>query len=328
MTIPSIGKLPAGDELKEIIRSLALAAGFIRPRFLAPFDPGALVSFSAPVSGNYRQGAPSLLVCALVYGNQGSGGDQGPKGNQGSGGDREPGQAPAAGDARIAPFAQRNYYREGVKRLRLISRELRARYGGEKRDFRVLCNSPIPEKPLAAASGLGFPGRNGLILTAEAGSLFIIAAMTLPFALESDGPEKPGPFPLCAGCGGDKPPCAAACPTGALRGDGTMVLERCIQWYASGKGATVPPEVAARWGGRLYGCTECQDGCILNRRPIPGVDSEEGPLPAAFPAAELLALSDGEIKARFQGTALGLSWLGPEAIRRNARLAGGQGSRV
>jgi epoxyqueuosine reductase len=306
----SIDKLPDKDTLKGIIRSLALAAGFIRPRILAPFEPGDWgVSGLGGPPENYRRGAPSLLVTALVYGNQ------------------NPAEAPAAaGEARIAPFARRNYYREGVKRLRLLSRELRSRYGGQKPDFRVLCNSPIPEKPLAAASGLGFLGRNGLMLTAEAGSLFIIAAMTLPFALEGDGPEEPGeggggPFPLCASCDRENPPCAAACPTGAVRGDGTLSLERCIQWYASGKGAAVPPEVAVRWGKRLYGCTDCQDACVRNRRPIPGVCVAEGALPASFPAAELLALSDEELKARFKGTALGLSWLGPEAIRRNARLA-------
>jgi epoxyqueuosine reductase len=314
MTMPSIDNLPDKNELKGIIRSLALAAGFIRPRIIAPFEPEAWGAALEPgseggfqVPENYRQGAPSLLVSALVYGNQGSG------------------APPAEGDVLIAPFAQRNYYREGVKRLRLVSRELRSRYGGKKRDFRVLCNSPVPEKPLAVASGLGFWGRNGLVLTAEAGSLFIIAAMTLPFALERDIPEDPGrggPFPLCAACSPDRPPCAAACPTGALRGDGTLSRERCIQWYASGKGPAVPPEVAARWGRRLYGCTGCQDGCIRNHRPIRGVLSEEGPLPASLPAAELLTLSDGEIRARFKGTAMGLSWLGPEAIRRNAELAG------
>ncbi|MDR3167566.1 MAG: iron-sulfur protein [Treponema sp.] len=298
------------DKRKEIIRSLALAAGFIRPRILAPFHPetpdfrGLRSGGDPGIPDNYRQGAPSLLVCALVYGNQ----------------DR--GEAPAEGELQIAPFARRNYYREGVKRLGQISRELRSRYGGKKSDFRILCNSPVPEKPLAVASGLGFWGRNSLVVTAEAGSLFIIAAMTLPYILESDRPEKTAdPFPLCAGCGEDNPPCVAACPTGAVRGDGTLALERCIQWYASGHEGAVPPEVAARWGRRLYGCTGCQDGCILNRRPIPGVISDEGPLPASLPAAELLALSDGEMKARFKGTALGRSWLGPETIRRNAELA-------
>jgi epoxyqueuosine reductase len=312
MAAPSKDKFADRHDLKEIICSLALAAGFIRPRILAPFEPGAwgASAHGGEVPENYRQGAPSLLVTALVYGNQG------------------PAEPPAAeGEALIAPFARRNYYREGVKRLRLLSRELRSRYGGQRSDFRILCNSPIPEKPLAAASGLGFWGRNGLIITPEAGSLFIIAAMTLPFSLERDGPEKVealegcGPFPLCAGCDGDNPPCAAACPTGAVKGEGVLALERCIQWYASGKGAAVPPEVEARWGRRLYGCTECQDACVWNRRPIFGVNTGEGPLPASFPAAELLALSDGEIKARFKGSALGLSWLGPESIRRNAALA-------
>jgi epoxyqueuosine reductase len=309
MGTASIDKLPDKDALKGIIRSLALSAGFIRPRILAPFEPDARgVSGPGGPPENYRQGAPSLLVAALVYGNQ------------------EPAEAPAAeGEARIAPFARRNYYREGVKRLRLLSRELRSRYGGQRRDFRILCNSPIPEKPLAAASGLGCLGRNGLILTAEAGSLFIIAAMTLPFALEGDGPEWPGEggsFPLCAGCDRENPPCAAVCPGGAVRGDGTLSLERCIQWYASGKGAAVPPDLAARWGRRLYGCTDCQDACVRNRRPIQGVRAGEGALPGSFPAEEILALSDEELKARFKGTALGLSWLGPEAIRRNAKLAG------
>ncbi|MDR3337923.1 MAG: hypothetical protein LBT16_12050, partial [Treponema sp.] len=116
------------------------------------------------------------------------------------------------------------------------------------------------------------------------------------------------------------PPCMAACPTGALRGDGSMDLVRCIQWYASGHGEEVPPEVKVKWGKRLYGCTACQDACIQNRRPIPGVETSEGPLPAWVNGEELLQLSDDELKARFRGTAMGLAWLGPEAIRRNIRI--------
>jgi epoxyqueuosine reductase len=218
----------------------------------------------------------------------------------------------------IAPFARRNYYREAVTRLQ----GLRARLGGKKADYRILCNSPVPEKPLALASGLGALGRNGLIITPGAGSLVIIAAMTLPFALAGDGPEAgEGPFPRCAGCDRERPPCMAACPTGAVRGDGSLDLKRCIQWYASGKEAAVPVTVAEKWGRRLYGCTACQDACVHNRRPIQGAETALGPLPAALDLRDLLAQSDPELKARFKGTTLGLSWLGPGAIRRNARLA-------
>jgi epoxyqueuosine reductase len=302
-------------DMKESIRALALAAGFVRVRFLAPFVPPG-----EGVPANYREGAPALLTAALVYGNV------------------FPEAPPArAGERRawIAPFARRNYYREAVKRLRGLSRELRARFGGEKAGFRILCNSPVPEKPLATASGLGVPGRNGLILCAEAGSLFVIAAMTLPYGVPGDrgGPAgaeaaaggcPEGPFPLCGGCDPARPPCAAACPTGALGGDGKVLAGRCIQWYASGHGGKIPAEVRRHWGERLYGCTDCQDACALNRRPLKGIETGEGPLPPFFNAAELLALDDGALRARFRGTALGLSWLSPAVLRRSAALAAGR----
>jgi epoxyqueuosine reductase len=292
------------SRVKRELCGLVLEAGFVRARILAPFNPAAWGGPSGP-RRNF-EGAPSLLVTALAYG----GPDPGP-----SAGSAEAGSAALLS---IAPFARRNYYREAVKRLQELARQFRPRYGGRRRDYRILCNSPTPEKPLAAACGLGAPGRNGLIITPEAGSRVILAAMTLPFALEGDGPVEG----FCNACG-TKPPCAAACPTGALEG-GRLDLTRCIQWYASGKGERVPPEVVRRWGKRLYGCAYCQDACVQNRRAIPGAASGEGPLPAYIDGEELLALDDEAIRARFKGTAMGLSWLGPAAIRRSAALGLGR----
>ncbi|MDR2485089.1 MAG: hypothetical protein LBD55_06820 [Treponema sp.] len=280
-------------------------AGFARGRILVSFEPEEYGPVLIPE--RYRIGAPALLIASLIYGNL-----------------RIDESVPACENAAyIAPFAQRNYYREAVKRLQPLAREFRFRYGGAKSDFRILCNSPVPEKPLAAASGLGFPGRNGLIITPEGGSLIIIAAMTLPFTPEGDGPEeaaRDNDFPLCKDCNPLYPPCVAACPTGAVIGNGTIERSRCIQWYASGNGDTIPQEVARNWGNRLYGCTGCQDACIHNKPPIRGVFSEEGALPAYMDPMELLAMTDEELKARFKGTALGLAWLGPQGIRRNARM--------
>jgi epoxyqueuosine reductase len=303
-------------ELKEEIRASALDAGFVRVRILAPFEPDSLANgpqapkTGRPIPDNYRPGASSALAAALSYGNQPL------EGETPSGGAVPPG---ACG---IAPFARRNYYREAVRRLQVLAAAFRARYGGTRSDYRIFCNSPAPEKPLAHACGLGALGRNSLIITPEAGSLIIIAAMTLPLALETDEPiAADGAFPFCGACRREQPPCKAACPTGAVRGDGKIERERCIQWYASGNGVTVPPEVVRHWGRRLYGCTACQDACIQNRRHISGARTNEGPLPAYLDCRELIAAQDEELKARFKGTALGLSWLGPEGIRRNARLA-------
>jgi epoxyqueuosine reductase len=276
---------------KEFVSRAALAAGFTGAGIISP----------PPVYGGLAEEAKSLLVCALHYGNTGGAAP-----------------APAACFGVIAPFARFNYYREAVKRMKNLSRLLRARYGGEKRHYRIFCNSSVlPEKEAAAASGLGSLGRNGLVTSAESGSLFVIAAMTLPVSIET-GPAAEGrEFALCASCG-DPPPCVAACPTGAARGDGTINVERCIQWYASGHGDAVPAAVLAAWGNRLYGCVSCQDACIHNRRLIRGVETSEGALPPFIDARVLLNLSDTEIKALFHGTAMGLSWLGPRAIRRNA----------
>ncbi|MDR2445473.1 MAG: hypothetical protein LBD44_06020 [Spirochaetaceae bacterium] len=310
------------NEYKEFLRGAALSAGFSCARVLSPFEP---VDFCAgdisTVPENYRSGSKSLLVCALPYGNR-----------------HTNAIPPCSSDivpGVIAPFARFNYYREAVKRMKSLSGIVRARYSGKKSEYRILCNSPVPEKPLAVACGLGAAGRNGLIITRESGSLFVIAAMTLPYLLETDRPfsqppqknwhdvEAPRQFPLCGNCRGKglpgTPPCVAACPTGAALGTGYINLEKCIQWYASGHGGPeIPAPVLEVWGSRLYGCTSCQDACVHNTRPIQGVQTDEGTLPEFIEVRALLKLSDGEIQAMFKGTAMGLSWLGPKAIKRNA----------
>ncbi len=233
------------------------------------------------------------------------------------------GDEPSAPVGRIAPFAQRNYYAEAVRRLQKIAQTLRNRFGGIRADYRILCNSPVPEKPLAELCGLGVRGKNDLIITPEAGSQIIIAALSLPFALPPDPQLSWNPCGACikaAETKGTPLPCLAACPTRAFRTDGTLIRERCIQWYASGNGENVPEDVADRWGTRLYGCTNCQDACPHNRKKKE-TPTGLGALPETVDLEKLLGMEDSELTLTFKGSAMGLSWLGPSAIRRNARLA-------
>ena len=223
----------------------------------------------------------------------------------------------------IAPFAQRNYYRESVKRLKNIVKKIRQIYGGEKSDYRIFCNSQLDEKKIANDSGLGFLGRNSLVIIPEIGSSFVISAITIPFSLEKNyknSTKNTTLFPLCENCDKNTPPCVKACPTNALKGDGKVILDRCIQWYASGNGDFIPENIAKNWGNRLYGCTNCQDACIYNKKLMQGIDSNEGSLPAYIDIQKLLSMTNEEIKNFFKGTCLGFSWLGPEKIKRNAKL--------
>lgn len=326
---------------KAFLIAAALAEGFSRARVLAPFRPEAADGERA--RSGQRTEAPSALVVALPYGNLDPDGRSAPEAQPAApGGDAAPdGNAAAERDAalrgrpiaRLDLFSRRGYYGETVARLKRIASRARAAYGGSRSDYRVYCNSPIPEKPLAAACGLGVIGRNTLLITPEAGSLVVIGILALPFPLDGDPPLAAGqpvarqqvadPCESCAAC-------AAACPTGALGRAGssrTMDRERCIQHYASRPGE-VPESVARHWGDRLYGCSACRDACPANARPIVGADVERGVLPEAFDAAELAAAEDQEIAERFKGTALGMGWLGPAAIRRNARLALERGPRL
>lgn len=295
---------------------MTLDAGFSRARILAPFifpENASDLHDCGALKDRWGEGSPSLLVTALPYGNEDDA-------------EQESAERILMENCRayIAPFARRNYYKEAVKRLQKLSQTFRRLFGGihsggihtgRRSNYRIFCNSPIPEKPLALACGLGSQGRNSLVITPEAGSLVIIAAMTLPYPLESDAPELDRS--VCATCGF----CVEACPTKAIRRDGGIERNKCIQWYASGNEASIPRHIAGKWGQRLYGCTTCQDVCPHNKKPIRGAKTSEGILPAYMDARTILAMTDQEIQAFFKGTALGLSWLKPEHIRRSARLA-------
>ncbi|HOV63041.1 MAG TPA: hypothetical protein PLG43_04050, partial [Spirochaetia bacterium] len=131
---------------------------------------------------------------------------------------------PQSPSGRIAPFAQRNYYREAVRRLSLIARSLTG-----KKSPLTFSNSRLPEKLFAAASGLGFYGKHSLIIIQGEESLpplgtrFILAGMVLPGAKPMAKPlVKPhaGLLPVfreyAEGCG-TFDACIASCLTGALK---------------------------------------------------------------------------------------------------------------
>jgi epoxyqueuosine reductase len=284
--------------------------------------------FLASVTGNrfHIENCRSVLAVGLVYGNVF---------DEDTDGADNPPETPA----KIAPFARRNYYRATVQKLQSIAKKLRDEHGGKKADYRIYCNSSvIDEKKVAFESGLADIGRNTLLLTREYGSLFITGILAIPFAMEdltedlADRKKGCGtitdaastatrsPFALCTGCDRHNPPCKVACPTGAITAGSRIEKERCIQWYLSGHGDTIPAFVKKNWNNRLYGCTLCQDACVYHKKAVCGVDCPIGPLPATMDARKIANLPGEEIKKMFRGTALGLSWLCPDGLKRNAAV--------
>lgn len=234
--------------------------------------------------------------------------------------------------AGLARFARANWYAEIVAHLRAAV--ARARLGLEAAGLdgrplaacRYLANSGLPEKPLALEAGLGFAGRNSLVVVAgregELGSALLLGLLLLPF--------DPEPYMAClprpeaealrpgASCGACRA-CVEACPTGALSLDGSFRRERCIQHWTARAGE-LPPELEAAWGGRLYGCDSCLEACP-HFRPDPRARCDRGLLGPGLPASWLLAAPEAEIRERLKGTALGLGWMETAAFKRNAALA-------
>jgi epoxyqueuosine reductase len=242
----------------------------------------------------------------------------------------------------IARFARANWYAELVSRLKKAAAEAKMSIAAAGRDAsaldgcRFLANSGLPEKPLAIEAGLGWAGRNSLVVVRggageERGSALLLGLILLPFdpepfarprasaAVEADA-FRPG-----ARCGSCRA-CVEACPTGALSRDGSFARERCLQHW-SARAGELPPAIEAAWGNRLYGCESCLEACP-HFRPDPGASCGRGPLGPGLPASWLLSASDGEMKERLKGTALGMGWMEKAAFRRNAALALGRAATI
>lgn len=222
--------------------------------------------------------------------------------------------------ARIARFARANWYAELSARLALALSAARAGIGATGADpgpaklWRRFVNSRLPEKRLALEAGLGRIGRHSLLMLPEFGSAAVIGVLITPLALPDSISSPQDILSLdCRGCGA----CLAACPTGALRGDGSLERELCVQHWSSIPGA-LPPAVEAAWGDRLYGCDACQEACP-RFRPDPSAGTERGLLGPGLPASWVASAPPEGIRASLKGSALGRSWISVEALKRNAR---------
>lgn len=222
--------------------------------------------------------------------------------------------------ALIAPFARRNYYKEAVKRLKRIAVKIREKTGLTRQDIRILCNSRVLEKPLAVASGLGFYGKNSLVISPGLGSQFIIAVMFMPLKI-SGSCNSAAKQPAGSGCG-DCHACISACPVGAIIKPGVIDEKRCLQYLAARPDNFTLP-VKRAWAYRFYGCRSCQEVCPFNRELSLETETELGALGPSIAISSILSCRPEEIRQMFEGTQMGLSWVDPIALIRNGLIAAG-----
>jgi epoxyqueuosine reductase len=161
--------------------------------------------------------------------------------------------------------------------LRRKLEELGRQVGGS---YRVLVDAnQHVDREAAARSGVGFYGKNTMLITRRHGSWVVLGTLVTDVALESTPP-------LVLNCGECRL-CIDACPTGALDEPGTLDATRCLSYWTQAP-AAVPEAYREHLGAQVYGCDICQDVCPWNR----GVEKRRTGDPAPKDAEPHVSLLD------------------------------------
>ncbi len=200
--------------------------------------------------------------------------------------------------AYIAKYARgRDYHK--VLRGRL--QQLADRVGHEVGEFgyRVFTDSaPVMEVELAAKAGLGWRGKHTLLLSRDAGSYFFLGEIYTDLPLPIDAPVEAH----CGTC----TKCIDVCPTQAIRGPYSLDARRCISYLTIELKGSIPVELRALIGNRVYGCDDCQLACPWNSfaqiTPEPDFAVRNGLDSASL--VELFAWGEVEFGERMAGSAI------------------------
>ncbi len=172
-------------------------------------------------------------------------------------------------DLKIAKYAYGEDYHFVIKdKLSSLINKIVEHFG--KIDGRAFVDSaPVMERALAAKSGLGWIGKNSLLLNRSMGSFFFIAELILDLDLEPDGPIKD----YCGSCTA----CMDACPTGAIPEPYVVDGSKCISYFTIELKEEIPQDVKGKFEKWIFGCDICQDVCPWNRFSQPHGQSRFDP---------------------------------------------------
>ena len=170
---------------------------------------------------------------------------------------------------KIAKYAYGQDYHFAIKdKLKTFMGRIQEEIG--EVNGRVFVDSaPVHERAWAAKSGLGWIGKNSLLLNREMGSFFFLAELIIDLELEPDGPMKD----YCGTCTA----CQDACPTDAIPEPYVVDGSKCISYLTIELKDEIPQEFANKMEGWAFGCDICQDVCPWNRFSKPHNDSNFQP---------------------------------------------------
>ncbi len=183
----------------------------------------------------------------------------------------------------------------------------------DSRNYRNVDTGPILEKAWAQQAGLGWIGKNKLLISRDYGSWLFLGEVVTTLELEADTPGEDH----CGTC----TDCIEACPTGALNEPHFLEARRCISYWTIETDGSIPPDIAGGLDGRVFGCDACQEACPFNRfqqEIKPG--GNFAPRPEILPAKRWRDLDEAGFAEMTKDTPI---WRrGLAGMRRNLQAAG------
>jgi epoxyqueuosine reductase len=213
----------------------------------------------------------------------------------------------------ISKYAYGRDYHEVLKdRTRMLISYLKEEYGNVRAKA-FADRGPVLEKAWARQCGLGWTGKNTLLIHPGKGSFHFIAIILTDLVIE---PDKPGKD-QCGNCS----LCIDTCPTGALEHPYVLNPSKCLSYLTIEEDAGIPEELKDKIHNRIYGCDICQDICPYNRFAIPHAVDDLQPSPAlkSYRKKDWLTMTREQFESLFKDSSI--HRIGYEKLMRNIRYA-------
>ncbi len=171
--------------------------------------------------------------------------------------------------AYISHYARgRDYHKLIRKRLETLAQKIKAKT--HQLGYRAFTDSaPILERALAEKSGIGWIGKNTMLINKSAGSWFFLGELFTDIPLPIDEPTTAN----CGSCSA----CIDACPTNAFVGPNLLDATRCISYLTIESRGSIPEEFRNAIGNRIFGCDDCQLVCPWNKFSKPTTEKDFSP---------------------------------------------------